>query len=282
MLKSVLSFFIFLSFASAASAQDVLYKKNGSNEQVKIIEVTNKTIKYKKWNNLNGPDYVLPMRDIQRIKYENGAEERWADMEPNNGTTKKKFSDPGSSGKNIIAIAPLWMTNTSAVGVGVSYERLFGKDAFVSFVLPVAYNFLNRSSYSFSSDNRRSSMLWFYPGTKVYLGSRNDGKVRYGLGVAIPIGTGFVSEDRMVFDPNTQTNTYTSLKNDIFLMGIMVNNSLNIQATDKLYLGLEFGLGIPYFVNVDKNYNPSQTYVSTPYEDGNPIVNFNFRFGYRF
>lgn len=65
---------IMLLFATSliASAQDVIVEKNGSTILSKVVEVGTTEIKYKKWNNLNGPNYSILKSKIQSINYENG------------------------------------------------------------------------------------------------------------------------------------------------------------------------------------------------------------------
>lgn len=57
-----------------ASAQDRLYLGDGSIQEVKIKEVSPKTVVYKKWNNLDGPDFVILKSEVEHIKYQNGEE----------------------------------------------------------------------------------------------------------------------------------------------------------------------------------------------------------------
>lgn len=281
MKKQLLFALLTIGFAGSLQAQDILYKTNGRQESAKITEVNSKTIKYKKWDNANGPDYVLPIKDIQKVKYQNGQEEVFNDSK---GLKKGKssLSDPGAPGKNIIAFSPIWMTNTSAVGIGMSYERMLDKNSVFSFILPVAYSFNSPTNNFSSSENRRSNMLWAYPGVKVYVGSKNEGKVRYAIGLSIPVGNGAIKEDRMIYDPLTQTNMYQTLESKISLVGVMLNNSVNFQLNSAFYLGIEFGLGVPYFIDINSNPNLPNNPIYTPYDNSSPLVNFNFKFGYRF
>lgn len=69
-----LLFIICLSiFGSSAMAQDVLLKKNGDEIQVKVVKVTDSYIEYKKWDNIDGPSYEVPAKDVFLIKYQNGS-----------------------------------------------------------------------------------------------------------------------------------------------------------------------------------------------------------------
>lgn len=58
-----------------AKAQDILTKKNGVEIKVKISEVNQNEIKYKMFDNLNGPNYTVNKSDIFMLKYENGNKE---------------------------------------------------------------------------------------------------------------------------------------------------------------------------------------------------------------
>lgn len=72
-------FILILSFVlagvTAISAQDLIVKKNGEDQQAKILEVGQNEIKYRKWDNLEGPIYSIPVSEILLIRYENGTNE---------------------------------------------------------------------------------------------------------------------------------------------------------------------------------------------------------------
>lgn len=60
-------------------AQDKIYRQNGKVVEAKIIEVGSGEIKYREFNNPNGPIYVLESDRIKKIVYENGKEEKFID-----------------------------------------------------------------------------------------------------------------------------------------------------------------------------------------------------------
>lgn len=66
---------VLLSVALTVSAQDLITKKDGSDIQAKILEVTSTEVKYKKYSNLEGPTFTLPKSDILIVRYENGENE---------------------------------------------------------------------------------------------------------------------------------------------------------------------------------------------------------------
>lgn len=54
------------------SAQDFITKKDGTDVKAKILEVSKKEVKYKAWDNQDGPTFILPASDIVIIRFENG------------------------------------------------------------------------------------------------------------------------------------------------------------------------------------------------------------------
>lgn len=59
-------------FATSSYAQDVISLKSGNKVSAKILEINTSEIKYKRFDNPNGPTYVVSKSDIQKIEYENG------------------------------------------------------------------------------------------------------------------------------------------------------------------------------------------------------------------
>lgn len=56
-------------------AQDFIYKSDGSEIEVKVIEITTDVIKYKKYDFLDGPIYNIKIENVFMIVYENGQKE---------------------------------------------------------------------------------------------------------------------------------------------------------------------------------------------------------------
>lgn len=63
-----------LSFAGVR-AQDLIIAKNGNDIRAKVVEISQTEIKYKRFDNLNGPTIVIPKSGVLRINYENGTKE---------------------------------------------------------------------------------------------------------------------------------------------------------------------------------------------------------------
>jgi hypothetical protein len=56
-------------------SQDVIVLKNGGELKVKVLEVLPDLVKYKKWDNQDGPSYSESKTNIVMIKYQNGTKD---------------------------------------------------------------------------------------------------------------------------------------------------------------------------------------------------------------
>lgn len=61
----------------SAMAQDILVLRDSSTISVKVIEVGTSEIKYKKWDNVDGPVYSLNRKDVLSLTYQNGSSENF-------------------------------------------------------------------------------------------------------------------------------------------------------------------------------------------------------------
>lgn len=64
--------FLFLLCVASVSAQDVIVKRDGSTIVCRVMELTSSEIIYKKWDDLNGSNYVMNRADASAINYQNG------------------------------------------------------------------------------------------------------------------------------------------------------------------------------------------------------------------
>ena len=80
----------FIFAFSTLKAQDIITLKTGEDLKAKIVEIGLNDVKYKKFENLNGPVYTLNKSDIFMIKYENGTKDVF------NTTTSAPAPQPSS------------------------------------------------------------------------------------------------------------------------------------------------------------------------------------------
>lgn len=87
MKTKVLTFALAVLAFVSVNAQDMLILKSGEDINSKIVEVSNQEIKYKKFENLDGPTYTVSKADVFMIKYQNGTKETF---ESNNNKAAPK------------------------------------------------------------------------------------------------------------------------------------------------------------------------------------------------
>lgn len=66
-----------IGFVSYVEAQDIIILRNMDEFEAKVEEIGHDAIKYRKWENLNGPIYSLLKEEVWMIIYENGIRERF-------------------------------------------------------------------------------------------------------------------------------------------------------------------------------------------------------------
>ena len=75
MKKIFLIFIAVFGLVIIANAQDIILKKDGSEIEAKVIEITDQYVKYKDFNFQTGPIRNLKISEVFRITYENGKKE---------------------------------------------------------------------------------------------------------------------------------------------------------------------------------------------------------------
>lgn len=81
MKKALFTFLSILLIGLSASAQDLITKKDGEDIQAKVLEVGPDEIKYKKFDNLEGPTIIIFTSDVLMIRYENGTKDIFSQQE---------------------------------------------------------------------------------------------------------------------------------------------------------------------------------------------------------
>lgn len=73
--KVLLSLALAAAFAIPTFAQDIVILKNGTSIDAKVLEVDDNSIRYKKFDNPEGPTYTAKKDNISEIRYKNGTKE---------------------------------------------------------------------------------------------------------------------------------------------------------------------------------------------------------------
>lgn len=72
---------LLLLSTAAAYSQDIITTKDGKDIQAKILEVNPSDVKYKKFDNLDGPVFTILKSEILLVRYENGENEVFGDSQ---------------------------------------------------------------------------------------------------------------------------------------------------------------------------------------------------------
>lgn len=89
-MKRIIFVFLVSFFISQfCFSQDIILLKNGDSIRSKIMEVGESEVKYKKFDNQNGPVYLSAKSDISQIYYENGTKDTFSSEQLNIGTPKE-------------------------------------------------------------------------------------------------------------------------------------------------------------------------------------------------
>lgn len=168
--------------------------------------------------------------------------------------------------RNILSFSPIQMTNESAVGLGLQYEYFPGKKDVFSIYLPVAIAFYT-DEVAVETDR---VFTYLYPGVKIYPGG-SERRLTYSVGPSAALGFGnrYIWTDDLNA-PGSSIGYYS--EGNMFKLGFVVNNGINVRPTDRLYVGAELGLGVMYYTNAGAENN----------EGNEPITQFQFKMGYRF
>ncbi|MHA8096767.1 hypothetical protein U8591_06480 [Aquirufa antheringensis] len=98
MRKTFLSLFVFIFILIVkVNGQDIITKKNGDDIQAKVIEITLTELKYKNFNNLDGPLISILKSDVIFVKYENGTKDVFADEKPSPTNSRTTILEATSS-----------------------------------------------------------------------------------------------------------------------------------------------------------------------------------------
>ena len=81
-MKKLFPVLILLLACSPSHAQDSIVKKNGVIIIAKVLELAPVEIKYKNYDDPNGPTYSIPKTEVRRVHFQNGYAEVFEDAAP--------------------------------------------------------------------------------------------------------------------------------------------------------------------------------------------------------
>ncbi len=162
--------------------------------------------------------------------------------------------------RNILSVTPIQLIENN-YGLGLSIEHFTGKKQVTSLGLLVFSSFYKNNGEA-TGTKKTSQVLYVAPELKFYI-SKPGKTIRYALGPSLIAGMG---EDII-----SSTSNLTPYSVQRVLLGILVNNSINICPSPKVYYGFDVGAGFTY-VNIKGEYE-----VGT-----RTLIHGGLKIGYRF
>ncbi len=107
--------------------QDTLFFNNQTTVVAKIVEINPTQIKYKRLDNIDGPQYVVPKSDLNYVVYSTGLKESFAGLQYTNGTPQtldnngnNEYGKTGTSASGMIDARRYYNPVGGPIGTGVT------------------------------------------------------------------------------------------------------------------------------------------------------------------
>jgi len=247
-------------------SQDIIHLKSGKTESVKVSEITEKTVRYRLFDNLNGPEYVIDKTRIDKIVYENGTEERFYLATENKTTRPEKKEKPAREkidyGHHFVGANLTDLLRTDAT---IHYEYIFNDDR-MGLRIPIGIGFNNNYFNVKSKINnafvfRRNRVFETGADFRYYPGGQ--GRVRYVMGPGIH----YILNNKRgpLFGGKPVGNHHVNTIRWLFYNGVVFT------PTKYFRFGLDVGLGSQYDLS-DTKYTDERVF-------GDPKVQFNWYMG---
>lgn len=189
--------------------------------------------------------------------------------------SKPQLKNTGAAeyGSNIISLSPVTLMDYR-LGVGLSYEKIFGPEKKLGLVLPLYLMTGGQEEPGNRYFPGRKTATSFYvaPGFKFYpMGQR---KLTFAVGPSLMMSYGREQQNNYYFYPGSGARA-TWLR-----VGVMLNCYINYQVTPRFNIGMEAGVGMR-FINRETFSAPGMPDAKFNY-GLKPTGRFALSMGYRF
>jgi hypothetical protein len=239
MKKALFTLFILLFVFNLASiSQDILYKTDGTKEQVKITMVSDKEIQYKKFNNPEGPVYTIPKKDLLMITYENG------DFETMKSADHDKKAAKADLAENFVKNLLTYHLFDVVYGdFTFSYERILASGT-IGIKIPVGIGYAyNTGLNGFNNTNRIYNEI--YSGIGVNFYPTGQGKWRYFVGPNIRVGYGKMVDSSGYYDQ--YGNWIEGTKTEGIYTKFFMDNGVMFTPIKNFSVATVVGVGVRFF-----------------------------------
>ena len=264
-------FFIACMLVSFISvAQDIIYKKDKTKIEAKILAVGLEDVRYLKQNNLTGPEYVLQKSEITLISYLNGSYENFESSVStidysypiNNYSNRTDYLKTGLDTAFKQNILNYNLGDLLSYNFTLSYERI-SKNGMLGIKVPLRVGF-GGTDYGQDLLYSGGLDLNFYP--------TGQGRLKYFVGPALEAGSIQYQSDYYYYNAPYPPYGYNIYKERFFVAGY-VNNGAMLQITKQFSLSSTLGIGIRSRQN-NQDFNGEKRYADL-------IARFEFNLGIR-
>ena len=256
-------------------AQDKIYRQNGKIVEAKIIEISASEIKYKEFNNPDGPIYVLETDRIKKIVYENGKEEKFEDnlKDPERYTGQLKKALKINFFSPLYGYTEIGLEKSTGVGKGYEFSVGFiglGKSERIDWYYNQVGTAKKGQTGAFISAGYKFGKLPSF----ILFGKTKMSHIMQGTYAKPILYIGHYKENQIVEKGNS---TYEVGKQNVTFGALKIEIGKQWVFADKVVLDLYYGLG--YGIdNKEDTYqalNPSYDY----YDDASAFNYANARLG---
>ena len=99
-----------IATAFAVKAQDLIVLRNATEIQAKVVEISPKTVTYKRWSNPDGPTYTISKSEVFYIKYQNGEKDVMTEMTATSAAPAASSASVASAAR-VAQAAPVAVTS---------------------------------------------------------------------------------------------------------------------------------------------------------------------------
>ena len=272
-------FFLLTSFCCYTNifAQDVLYTISGNKIKVKVIEINANEIKYKDFNNIEGPTYLIYNTDVVLIQFANGTSQiinaNAPVLKPAKTETVSVKKSQQKQNPNLYYMNPnLLSINALALANGdvtLMYDRDFFNSRLSLSVLG-GYNFNTRMGIlnALISDSREHAKKNYDAGLGINFMPNNTKRGQYFVGLLGKYMS--YTYDNPI---NTTNNQLLFTKATGYQMAIMVTNGWFVRVSPNFNFKIFGSIGIP-INSPELKTNNNSIFL--------PKVYLGYCFGYRF
>lgn len=275
-MKKIILLIVVCSIYQTMYAQDTIYDRKNYSVLAKVLEITNTDIKYKRFDNPEGPVYSTPKNQVSIIKYANGSIEDFSSYTRQQVTDRRgrpinTFIPKGDKMISagfwaFVTPSPIFSNssneNNSPVSAAyVTFEKLFAQNHIGITIMP--FIGFNKKAYGSAFG------FAFYP--------KNYGRAQFRL------------EPQYIFSVQDYSNTTYNSTNQYYetkrfqttISYLLFNLGFNVNASQNWVITNNFGFGMVvgnsnYKKYYGSNYNGSNSAIA------NPVLSYRIGLAYRF